>query len=186
MGGGGAFRMSPWRRCYSPSPSLARRRAMEVPRRQSSSVSSPIWEWLRNRLRLFFRFLGLRHLRLHDDPAHAKAFRIDDFDRQIAEGGAIAGGHFAADARSDVAANRFLCRLADIDFQPVRKILDQIIAAHAISAASQRLDFRTFAVELILNLPEQLLGDVLQRDDPGGPAVLVEDDGHMRLVLDEL
>src|SRR6266496_2087490 len=110
MGGGGAFRMLRWRCCYSPSPSLARRRAMEAPLRQSSRPSLPIWgiakwilvEWLRNRFGLFFRFLGLRHLRLHDDPSHAIALRIDHFDRQVAERGAIAGRNFAADPRRDV------------------------------------------------------------------------------------
>src|SRR6266571_1029143 len=97
MAAGAAFRMSQSPHWFSRSRSLARRRVSAVRRRQISNTCSSTWATaLRNSLRLFFRFLGLRHLRLHDDPAHAELLSVDDFNRQIAEGGAIAGSDFAA------------------------------------------------------------------------------------------
>src|SRR5438552_3081065 len=187
MAAGAAFRMSQWPRWFSRSCSLARRRTSAVRRRQISNTCSRTWATgLRNSLRLFLGFLGLRHLRLHDDPTHSELLSVDDFNRQIAEGRTIAGSDFAAEPRRDVAADCLLRRFADIDLQPVREIFDEIVPADAIPSVAERLDLRPFAIKLILNQSEQLFGDVLERDDSGCAAVLIEHHRHMCLVLDEL
>ena len=44
-------------------------------------------------------------------------------------------------------------------------------------------DLGRLAVVLVLDLPDELLDAVLQRDDPVGAAVLVDDDGEVGVVL---
>ena len=49
-------------------------------------------------------------------------------------------------------------------------------------AAGERLDHRVLDVELVDDLAEQLLDEVLEGDEPGGAAVLVDHDGHVELL----
>src|SRR6202022_477637 len=85
----------------------------------------------------FLDDLFLRHRCLQNDPANAIALRVDHFNRQVAELHAIA------------------------------QILDEVIPANAIASIAEGLDLRTLAIEFVLNLTEQLLGDVLEADDAG-------------------
>src|SRR3546814_6346887 len=52
----------------------------------------------------------------------------------------------------------------------------------AVVSAGERLDHRVLDVELVDDLAEQLLDDVLQADEAGGAAVLVDDDRHVEAV----
>jgi hypothetical protein len=47
----------------------------------------------------------------------------------------------------------------------------------------ERLHARRLLVELVLDLADQLLEDVLERDEPGGAAVLVHDDAEVDALL---
>src|SRR5438128_12962 len=138
-------------------------------RKTTKTSGWPLWpraiEGQPSRKRAFFRFFCLRHLCLDQDPANAEALGIQDLDGQIAQLRAIAGSNLTTQTRSDITTDGLLGRLADVHFQAIGKILDEVVAAHAVSAVAQRLNLRPLAVELVLTLPEQLLGDVLQRDD---------------------
>src|ERR1051326_3250746 len=136
--------------------------------------------------RRHFRFFDLRHRRVDEHPTHAEAFRFEHGDLQIAELAFVARRDFATDARLHVAADPFFGRLADVDLQSIREIFDQVIAAHAIATVAERFDLRPLAIEFVLNLPEQLLGDVLEGHDAAGAAVLIDHDRHVRFLFDEL
>src|SRR6202022_2233045 len=160
--------MSRRRSATSSSPSMNKR----CGRRATPTKTSEWPPWPRaidrqpSRKRAFlFLFFGLRHLRLDQDPADAEALGIQHLDGQIAQLRAIAGSDLTTQTRSDITTDGLLGRLADVHFQAIGEILDEVVAAHAVSSVAQRLDLRPFAVELVLNLPEQLLGDVLQRND---------------------
>ena len=58
-------------------------------------------------------------------------------------------------------------------------LVDGHLGLHEHGATRQRFDHRLLAVELVDDLADQLLDEVLEGDEPGGPAVLVDDDGHV-------
>src|SRR5438128_8403927 len=112
----------------------ARCRSTPPPKRSASHPTpgaAPARESCRSyRPHFFLDFLDRWRLRLHDDPSHAEALGFHHLDAQIAELHAIARHHLPPEARRDVAADSLLGRLADVDLQPIRQVLDQVVAAH--------------------------------------------------------
>src|SRR5438067_8105543 len=99
----------------------------------------------RSSARLFRFLFHLRRRRLHDDPAHAEALGVDDVDLQVAERGVVAWRDLASQACGDVAADRLLGGLADVDLEAVGEVLDQVVAAHAVAAVAERLDLQALS-----------------------------------------
>ena len=57
---------------------------------------------------------------------------------------------------------------------------------HPVGATGQGLGHRVLDVELVDDLAQELLDEVLERDEPGDAAVLVDDDGHVDVARLEL
>ena len=74
----------------------------------------------------FLDLFCLRHLRLDDDPSHAEALRLDDFDRQIPKHHAVSRRDLAPQPRRNVPPDGFFSRLTDIDLETIGQIFDRL------------------------------------------------------------
>jgi hypothetical protein len=66
--------------------------------------------------------------------------------------------------------------VVEVDPEQVADLLEVDPGTDPEGAVQQVLDVRLVAVVLVGDLADDLLDEVLQRDDPGGAAVLVDDD----------
>ena len=66
------------------------------------------------------------------------------------------------------------------------QLVDGELAGHAEDSGVDPLDEALVLVELVANLSDELLEEVLERDEPGGAAVFVYDDGEVELLGLEL
>ncbi len=67
----------------------------------------------------------------------------------------------------------------ELDPEQVSEFVDRHPRGHPVPPAAQRLDVRGLPVVLVADLPDELLDQVLERDEAGDPAVLVDDHGEV-------
>src|SRR4051794_124073 len=72
--------------------------------------------------------------------------------------------------------------VGEVHTEKVAHVTDRRASVHAQPTAGQALDLGVFDVELVGDLADDLLEDVLHRDEPRGVAVLVDDDRHVELL----
>ena len=86
-----------------------------------------------------------------------------------------------AEVRQQVAADVSKPFALDLDAQPIAHLVDADLAAEderAVALVGHRL---ALDVVLVANLADDLLEQILDGHEPGGAAVLVDDDRHLRL-----
>src|SRR6185369_13513558 len=91
----------------------------------------------------------------------------------------VADGGNAAQLGEDETGERVLIAVAQLDVQRLFEVLDQHAAGDLPSEVAGLLELRRLDVELILDLPHDLLDHRLQGDDPGDAAVLVDHRGEV-------
>jgi len=94
-------------------------------------------------------------------------------------------GH-AAEEVEDPAANRIEGFVGQAQAGGGIQLVDGQLARDAIGRRVHLLDEPLLLVELVANLADQLLEQVLERDEAGRPAVLVHHDGQVELLGLEL
>ena len=72
--------------------------------------------------------------------------------------------------------------VGQLDAEHLVHLVDRRPAGRADAAAVERLDAGLLDVVLVDDLADDLLEQVLERDEPGGAAVLVDDDRHVELL----
>ena len=93
---------------------------------------------------------------------------------------ALAGfGHAAEQLVHEPADGRHVFAVEVVPEQ-LRQLVDRQAARHPESSAVLLLDRRLLDVVLVADLADDLLENVLDRDDAGGAAELVDDDGDVR------
>ena len=73
--------------------------------------------------------------------------------------------------------------VGQLDLEQFVDLVDRGAAGHPEAAVGEALDLGGLDVVLVDDLPHDLLEEVLQGDEAGGAAVLVDDDRHVELVL---
>ena len=106
--------------------------------------------------------------------------------RQPVDVDALADRRHAAEVRQQVAADRLEPFPLDLDAEPLRHLVDVHLAVEHEPAAAFVDDRLGLDVVLVANLADDLLEQVLDRHEAGGAAVLVDDDGDLRLLPLEL
>ena len=94
-------------------------------------------------------------------------------------------GH-AADAGQHVAADGLEAFGLDRDVQAIADLVDAGLGAEHPRAVALVHDGLGLDVVLVPDLADDLLEQILERHEPGGAAVLVDDDGHLHLPALEL
>ena len=67
--------------------------------------------------------------------------------------------------------------------EQLARVVDRVPRVHHHRAVVESLDRRLLDVELVDDVTHQLLEQVLERDEAGRAAVLVDHDGHVELLL---
>ena len=88
--------------------------------------------------------------------------------------------------RHQIAADRFEPLALDRHAQPLHDLVDADLAAEHVAAVPFVDDRLGFDIVLVANLADNLLEQILDRDQPGGAAVLVDDKRALRLLPLEL
>src|SRR5262245_37313008 len=130
-------------------------------------------------------FLGLRAL-VDADLVHAAALGVEDLDDQAVDLEALADRRHAADVRHQVAADGLEALALDLEPEALHHFVDVDLAAEHEAAVALVDDRLGLDVVLVADLADDLLEKVLDRDQPGGAAVLVDDDRDLRLLPLEL
>jgi hypothetical protein len=81
------------------------------------------------------------------------------------------------------AGHRLEVLLGQAPVERLVQLVDVGAGGHPVAAVGQPLDGGGRAVVLVLDLADDLLDDVLERDDPGGAAVLVHHDRELAAPL---
>ena len=87
-----------------------------------------------------------------------------------------------AEQVEDEAADGVPVALGQLGVEQLVDLVDRHARVHPHVAAGERLDRGLLHVVLVDDLAHQLLDQVLERDQAGGAAVLVDDDGHVELL----
>ena len=88
--------------------------------------------------------------------------------------------------RQQIAADGLEPLALDLDVQPLRDLVDVHLAAEDEAAAALVDDRLGLDVVLVADLADDLLEQILDRDQAGGAAVLVDDDRALHLLALEL
>ena len=86
------------------------------------------------------------------------------------------------EVRQQIAADGLEALALDLDVQPLHDLVDVHLAAEDEAAAALVDDRLGLDVVLVADLADDLLQQVLDGDQSGGAAVLVDDDGALRLL----
>ena len=85
----------------------------------------------------------------------------------------------ASELAEDEAADRVEVLVRQVGAEPLVELVDREHAVDAVGVLVDLLDLHLGDVELVLDLADDLLDQVLERDDAGHRAVLVDDDGEV-------
>ena len=124
-----------------------------------------------------------------DDDADRHDFPIGgsfDEQRHAVDLDLVPGLRHRPDAVLDQAVDRDPFVLRQLDLQDAIEIVDRDVPVDQRPIARQALDGGARSVVFILDFADDLLEDVLQRDDAGEPAELIDNDGDMDLLALEL
>ena len=110
------------------------------------------------------------------------ALGVEHLDAQAVELEALADRRDAADVRQQIAADGLEPFALDLDVQPLRDLVDVHLAAEDEAAVAFVDDRLRLDVVLVADLADDLLEQILDGDQPGGPAVFVDDDRALRLL----
>ena len=111
---------------------------------------------------------------------------FEHFDVETVEREPLTGGRDAPDTREHVAADRLEPVLVDRHAEAVGHRAGIHLRAEDVRLIVFTNHGLGFAVVFITDLADELLDDVLDRDEPGGAAVFVHDDGQLEPPLLEL
>src|SRR6266545_3313881 len=116
----------------------------------------------------------------------ARALDLVDAEAQAVVLDLVAALRRAPELAEDEAADRVVVLLRQLDAELLVEVVDREGAVDADRVGVEPLDGLVRQVELVLDLADDLLEHVLERDDPDHVSVLVEDDRHVLVLLSEL
>ena len=113
---------------------------------------------------------GTRPVRDDAEPAHRAAARQHHRETQTADLDRLAAARHAAELVRDQTADGVEVVLGQVQAEGFVDAVDRGVAGDAVGAVGQRVDvaFVVAVVELVLDLADDLLEHVLDRDQPGG------------------
>jgi len=130
------------------------------------------------------RGLGVRHETEAVDPATLHA---DDVDAPAGHPHDVSDDGYATQARHDEAAHGLVGRpVGHVCVEGVAHLVGAPEPGHRPRAVDELTASLAAAVVLVGDLADDLLDDVLERDDARRAAVLVDDDGHLEASLAQL
>ena len=127
----------------------------------------------------------------HLDAADAPSVDADDvegvvFILQVL----VHAGEVALDLQQQagqrVGLARHLLKLVVIDMEDLAEVAQQRLALETVSVVVELDILALLLVILVVDLADNLLQDVLQRDQSARAAILIDDDGHVDVVLLEV
>ena len=156
--------------CIRSAPRAAARRA--VAHESSPSSSSP-------------SLLGYRQqggVGVQD----ARAVDRGDVELDVADLDAVADRRRAAELAEDDAADRVVILVRELAVEALVELLDRQAALDAVAIRPEAHDRGVLGIELVVDLADDLLEQILERDEAGDRAVLVDDDRHVALLAPDL
>ena len=105
-----------------------------------------------------------------------------DLEQQRAELDGVAAHGAAAEIGEDDSADGVLVPVGELDLKGLLDLFDQHGAGDGVDVVAEGGQLRFLGVELVLDLADDLLDHVLQRDHAAHPAVLVEDGRQVDLL----
>src|SRR5206468_11679382 len=100
--------------------------------------------------------------------------------------GAAAGRTGAAEATEPPAAGRVVGLVLELEVELLAERVERGETVDHVRPGGLLAEGRSFLVELVLDLADELLEDVLEGDDPRRAAELVEDDGRLDALAADL
>ena len=118
-----------------------------------------------------------------EDARDAHALRFLDEELCIAERRLLPDARRIVDMRRKPAAHAVDLLLVDRDLQDVFKLLQEHLGVDGVKARALLFHQRAIRIELVLNISDDFLDDVLDRDHARRAAVLIDDNGKLRALL---
>src|SRR5262245_11520725 len=130
------------------------------------------------------RWLGLLVDARHDNGADlvAPAGGALSSERQALDDGGSARDRYTAEVFGEQSSDGVDILVVELDIEQLSELLHWEPCRHPRRPVGEPLHPRPFDVILVGYLADDLLQDVLDRDDAGGAAVLIDDDHHVDLV----
>src|SRR5262245_44810169 len=111
----------------------------------------------------------------------APAFDLEHLHVETIDLEAFADVRHSPQMRQEVPAHGFETLPLDFDAEAIHHFVNAHLSAEDERSFLLLDDGFTFDVVLVPNLADDLLQQVLDAHQPGGAAVLIDDDGHLRL-----
>src|SRR5262245_7400867 len=115
------------------------------------------------------------------DLGDAPTLDLEHLDVENIDVEALADVRHASQMREQVTADRFETLAFDFHAESIHHLIDAHLSAEDKRPLCLLDDCLAFDVILVANLADDLFQEILDGDEPGGAAVLIHDDRHLRL-----
>src|SRR5689334_6721152 len=124
---------------------------------------------------------GCRLAAAEPDLGDTPTLDLEHLDVETIDVEALADVRHASQVREQVPADSFESLAFDCHAESIHDLVDAHLSTEDERAVGLLDDRFALDVVLVANLADDLLEQILDGDEPGGAAVLVHDDGHLRL-----
>src|SRR5215204_3835193 len=165
---------------------LSETMASFCPRMRLRSVDLPALGRPRKATKPDFMNLRFRHVRGDLTATRANlrdpsALNLEHLERQRVDLDRLSDVRHPSELGQQIPANCFEPLALDLDVQPIAHFVDADLSAEDKRAIPLVSDRFTLDVVFVTDLANDLLEQVLNGDEPGRSAVLIDDNGHLRL-----